>query len=134
MARKTSHGDSSGGDAGYSGEKGMSPRKAIGAGEIHVGGTNFGIESFEEGAQRHGGHHPDHVAGTGTKEPLEDHERAIGHAIHHTKHHHPAQAAPHHGPHHPEGYMFGHQHAQHPEHRHETESHKERLAGHRAKA
>lgn len=100
------------------GEGGVSPRKAmagVGLNDVKTGGPNFGVESFEA-ANRHGGQHPDHVAGTGHKAHLEDHERAIGEPIHHTKHHHPAQAAPNHGPHHPDGYGF-YQHAHHPEHR-----------------
>ncbi len=119
----------------------MSPRKAIagaGYGVHESGGASFGVEPFAA-AQKHGGHHPDHIAGTGTKPPMEDHERAIGHGIHHTKNHHPAQAAPHHGPHHPDGYQM-HQHEQHPKHHHETHTHKARMkhnaghhSGHRGK-
>lgn len=97
---------------GMGGEKGMSPRKAIaGAGmrEANTGGKgDFGVASFED-AQSHSGHHPDHIAGTGGN-TLGDHERGVGHPIHHTRHHHPAQAAPHHGPHHPDGHMDHHNH------------------------
>jgi hypothetical protein len=105
-----------GGDV-MKGGAGMAPRKAIAGAvghEVHEGGENFGVQSFEH-AQNHMGHHPDHVAMTGAKEPLEDHERGVGHPIHHTRHHHPAQASPHHGPHHPDGYGH-HQHEEHPEH------------------
>lgn len=119
-------------DSMMSGGGGVSPRKAMAGVGIHdanVGGSNFGVQSFESGAQRHGGHHPDHVAGTGAGAHLADHDRAIGHAIHHTRHHHPAQAAPHHGPHHPDGYMH-HQHEDHPEHRHETPRHKHEVKPH----
>ena len=91
-------------DGMMAGEMGMSPRKAMG----HEGaGHNFGVDSFAE-AQNHAGTHPDARAMTGAKEPLKDHERAIGEPIHHTRHHHPAQAAPHHGPHHVEGYQDHH--------------------------
>jgi hypothetical protein len=86
----------SGHDDGMAGEKGMSPRKAMASGAIK--GGNFGAESYHE---VNGGStsHPDHAAGTGEKPHMEDHERAAPPGIHHTKGHHPAQAAPHHGPH-----------------------------------
>lgn len=80
-------------------EVGMSPRKAMGHGE----GGNFGTKSFSE-TQGHMGTHPDAKAGTGAKGAMEDGDRAIGMPIHHTKDHHPSQAAPHHGPHHVAGY------------------------------
>ena len=114
MAKKSGSGDAmSGGTMSGSmmpkgmmaGEKGMSPRKAIagmGEHEANTGTGGFGVKSFDE-AQGHAGHHPDRMAATGGNH-LEDHERGIGHPIHHTKHHHPAQAAPHHGPHHVDGY------------------------------
>lgn len=111
-----------------SGKAGVSPRKAmagVGMHDAEMAGSTFGVESFDR-AQRHGGAHPDAMAGTGSKH-LEDHERGIGHSIHHTKDHHPAQAAPHHGPHHPGGYQFGHQHEDHPRHAHETHTHEERM-------
>lgn len=81
-------------------DKGMSPRKAM-AGA--ASGGNFGVESYES---VHGGigSHPDHVAHTGQKGAMADGDRATGPGIHHTKGHHPAQAAPSHGPHHPGGY------------------------------
>jgi hypothetical protein len=103
---------------------GMSPRKAMASGKGGEG--NFGVQSYEE---EHGGMgtHPDAKAGTGAKGAMEDHERGIGHPIHHTKGHLPAQAAPGHGPHHVEGYGDHHGREQHPEHRHETKSHKERM-------
>ncbi len=87
---------------GMGGEKGISPRKAMASGEAHGGGT-FGVESFHE-ANGHMGPHPDHVAHTGMDGHLADHERGAGPGIHHTRHHHPAQAAPDHGPHHVDGY------------------------------
>jgi hypothetical protein len=90
---------------GISTEHGMSPRKAMASGAS--GGGNFGVEPFHE-AQGHSGDHPDHVAQTGHHGAMADHERAIGHPIHHTKHHHPAQAAPDHGPHHVDGHMNHH--------------------------
>ncbi len=78
---------------GLDGSMGMSPRKLM------AGGTekgNFGVEGLN--GHRHEGHrggHPDeHMSHT----PLEDHERGIGHGIHYSKDHHPAQAAPRHGP------------------------------------
>ena len=86
---------------GMDGSKGMSPRKAMASGLTK--GGNFGVESH---ADAHGGMgpHPDHTAHTGMDGAMEDHERATPPAIHHTKGHHPAQAAPRHGPHHPGGY------------------------------
>lgn len=85
---------------GMAGENGMSPRKALASGKI--GGGNFGAESYD--GMNGAGVHPDHAAHTGMKPHLEDHERATPPAIHHTKGHHPAQAAPRHGPHHPGGH------------------------------
>ena len=86
---------------GMAGELGMSPRKAMASGKTD--GGSFGMESF--GAMNGGtGAHPDHVAHTGMKPHLGDHERATPPAIHHTKGHMPAQAAPRHGPHHPGGH------------------------------
>jgi|HubBroStandDraft_3_1064219.scaffolds.fasta_scaffold129045_2 hypothetical protein len=87
---KKSHGD------GMGGERGMSPRKAMASGMAH--GEGFGVESFHE-MNGGAGEHPDHKAGTGEKRHMEDHERATPPGIHHTKGHHPAQAAPRHGPH-----------------------------------
>ena len=86
---------------GMKGELGMSPRKAMASGK--TGDGNFGVESY---AEEHGGMgpHPDHTAHTGMKGMMGDGERATPPGIHHTKGHHPAQAAPHHGPHHPGGY------------------------------
>lgn len=86
---------------GMGGEKGMSPRKAMASGKM--GGGSFGAEPYHE---MNGGHemHPDHAAGTGEKPHMEDHERATPPAIHHSKGHHPAQAAPRHGPHHVGGH------------------------------
>lgn len=82
------------------GAAGMSPRKRM-AGA--ASGGNFGVRSY---AEDHGGMgmHPDHKAHTGMKGHMEDGDRAAGPAIHHTRHHHPAQAAPMHGPHHVNGY------------------------------
>lgn len=92
---------SKGGD-GMAGEKGMSPRKAIASGLIK--GGNFGADQL---ASLSTGPHPDHTASTGAKGPMGDGERATPPGIHHTKNHHPAQAAPNHGPHHPGGHgMF----------------------------
>lgn len=110
---------------GMGGEGGVSPRKmmaGVGEHEANTGNSGFGVQSFAE-ANSHGGHHPDHVAGTGAKGAMEDGDRAIGHGLHHTEHHHPSQAAPHHGPHHPDGYMHGHQHEDHPRHPHEKPHH-----------
>jgi hypothetical protein len=82
---------------GMDGGKGMSPRKAMASG-LASGGGNFGVESYSEA---HGGDgmHPDHSARTGEKMHMGDSERATPPAIHHTKGHLPAQAAPKHGPH-----------------------------------
>lgn len=88
-------------EAGMAGEKGMSPRKAMASGMAK--GGNFGVESFAE-MNDGTGKHPDHVAHTGMKGAMEDHERATPPGIHHTKGHMPAQAAPRHGPHHPGGH------------------------------
>jgi hypothetical protein len=79
---------------GMTGDKGMSPRKAMAS----SGGGNFGVESFG-GMNGGAGMHPDHSAGTGEKGHMMDSERATPPAIHHTKGHLPAQAAPRHGPH-----------------------------------
>ena len=89
-------------ESGMAGEKGMSPRKAMGMGHGSDGG-NFGVENY---ADQHGASetHPDAKAMTGAKPVLEDHERGIGHPVHHTKGHHPAQASPDHGPTHPGGH------------------------------
>ena len=96
------HGKSEMHEAGMAGEKGMSPRKAMASGMIK-GGGNFGAESF--GAMNDGtGMHPDHSMGTGEKGAMGDHERATPPAIHHTKGHMPAQAAPRHGHTHPAGH------------------------------
>lgn len=86
---------------GMAGELGMSPRKAMASGK--TGDGNFGVESH---MSAHGGMgpHPDHTAHTGMAGHMPDGERATPPGIHHTKQHHPAQAAPHHGPHHPGGY------------------------------
>lgn len=80
---------------------GMSPRKAMASGMTDSGAG--GVPSYEE---HHGGMgpHPDHTMGTGERGAMPDHERAIGEPVHHTKGHHPAQAAPDHGPHHVNGY------------------------------
>ena len=85
---------------GMAGEKGMSPRKAMASG-LTKGGGSFGTQSLESMSA---GQHPDHAAHTGMKPHMADHERATPPAIHHTKGHHPAQAAPRHGPHHPGGH------------------------------
>lgn len=83
---------------------GMSPRKVM-AGA--ASGGNFGVESFE--AMNGGlGPHPDHSAHTGRKGAMAESERAIAEPVHHTKGHHPSQAAPNHGPMHVNGY--GHHH------------------------
>lgn len=87
---------------GMAGEKGMSPRKAMAAGEIKTG--NFGARSFESLSA---GRHPDHAAGTGMKGAMGDGERASGPGVHYSKTSHPAQAAPGHGPSHPGGYGAG---------------------------
>jgi hypothetical protein len=50
------------------------------------------------------GPHPDHTAHTGMDGAMGDGERATPPAIHHTKGHHPAQAAPRHGGTHIAGY------------------------------
>ena len=83
-------------ESGMASEHGMSPRKAMASGKI--GGGNFGAESFSE-VNGGAGLHPDHTAHTGMKPTMEDGERATPPAIHHTKGHLPAQAAPRHGPH-----------------------------------
>jgi len=87
--------------AGYP-EGGVSPRKAMAMGKAGEGG-NFGVKSFES-MNGHMGSHPDHTAHTGMKGAVGDGERAMGPGIHHTRGHHPAQAAPNHGPHHVNGY------------------------------
>ena len=86
---------------GMAGELGMSPRKAMASGKMEGGG--FGTESFDS-MNGGTGHHPDHTAHTGMKGAMEDGERATPPAIHHTRDHLPAQAAPKHGPHHPGGH------------------------------
>ena len=88
---------------GMGGEKGMSPRKAMASGAVKMGGGNFGAEPFHE-MNDGTGPHPDHTAHTGMKPHLGDHERATPPAIHHTRDHMPAQAAPKHGPHMPGGH------------------------------
>lgn len=87
---------------GMSGEKGMSPRKAMASG-MAKGGSNFGVEPYHE---MNGGSemHPDYASGLGEKGHMQDHERATPPGIHHTKGEHPAQAAPRHGPSHPGGH------------------------------
>jgi len=82
-------------EEGMAGEKGMSPRKAMASGAIK--GGSFGAEPFHE-MNGGSGMHPDHAAGTGEKDVMGDGERATPPGIHHTKGHHPAQAAPRHGP------------------------------------
>lgn len=86
---------------GMAGEMGMSPRKAMASGKMD--GGSFGTESFQS-MQGGTGMHPDHAAHTGMKGMMMDSERATPPAIHHTKNHMPAQAAPRHGPHHPGGH------------------------------
>ena len=98
---------------GMMGENGMSPRKSMAMGKSEMGGESFGVGSLED-HQHHGDEHPDAKM---THEPLEDHERGIGHGIHHDKHMHAAQPAPHHGPTHPEGHMKS-EHHQHGKNRH----------------
>jgi hypothetical protein len=85
--------------AKHEGEKGMSPRKAMASG----GGGSFGAEPYHEvfGGM---GPHPDHTAHTGMDGAMGDGERGAPPAIHHTKGHLPAQAAPIHGPNHVNGY------------------------------
>ena len=87
---------------------GMSPRKAMASGhdfhDANTGGGNFGAQSFASVQGGHNNVHPDHTARTGHKGAMADGDRAIGHSLHHTRHHHPAQAAPDHGPHHVDGY------------------------------
>ncbi len=87
------------------GDAGMSPRKAMASGMGDSG--NFGVGSFDKDLQR-ATSHPDQKAMTGSKGAMEDGERGIGGAIHHTKGHHPAQAAPNHGPTHPGGHGMDH--------------------------
>lgn len=82
-------------ERGMAGEMGMSPRKAMASNKI--GGGSFGAESYEA-AHGGAGMHPDHSAGTGERGAMGDGERATPPGIHHTKGHHPAQAAPRHGP------------------------------------
>jgi hypothetical protein len=79
---------------GMAGEKGMSPRKAMASGAIK--GGSFGAEPFHE-MNGGSGMNPDHAAHTGMKGAMEDHERGTPPAVHHTKKHLPAQAAPRHG-------------------------------------
>jgi hypothetical protein len=80
---------------GMASEKGMSPRKGMASGAIKSG--NFGAMSY--GEMNGAGMHPDHAAHTGMKGHMMDGERGTPPAIHHTKGHLPAQAAPRHGPH-----------------------------------
>jgi hypothetical protein len=87
------------------GGEGMSPRKAMASGKTDDG--TFGVM---QAAAMSNGPHPDHVAHTGMREAMEDHERATPPAIHHTKGHMPAQAAPHHGPHGHGGHPGSHDH------------------------
>jgi hypothetical protein len=98
MARRKHGEEHGGGEGGYGGEHGMSPRKAMASRALH-GAGNFGVESYEE-ANGHTGHHPDHAAHTGMAPELEDHERGAPPAHQHTEGMHPSQAAPDHGPHH----------------------------------
>lgn len=96
------HGD------GMDGSKGMSPRKAMASG-LSKGGEGFGVEPFHEVNGHEGGRHPDHLPHrTGEKGAMMDHERGAPPAVHHTKGHLPAQAAPDHGHTHPHGH--GHHH------------------------
>lgn len=91
------------------GDAGISPRKAMASG-MGDGAGNFGVESHQAA---HGGPseiHPDQKVRTGAKGAVADGERGIGAAIHHTKGHLPAQAAPDHGPTHPGGHMSKHGH------------------------
>jgi hypothetical protein len=101
------HGSMKGGESAMMGGKGMSPRKATAMGNGPDGSGNAGVESFAE-AQSHAGQHPDARAMTGAMGAMEDGDRGIGAPVHHTKGHHPAQAAPSHGPHHVEGYQDHH--------------------------
>ena len=84
---------------GMDGSKGMSPRKAMASGLIEKG--NFGAAQITSLSL---GPHPDHTAHTGMKGHMGDGDRSAPPGIHHTKGHHPAQAAPRHGPNHPGGY------------------------------
>jgi hypothetical protein len=86
---------------GMDGSKGMSPRKAMASGLAKSGA--MGVEPFHE-VQGGMGPHPDHTAHTGMDGAMGDGERATPPAIHHTKGHHPAQAAPRHGGTHVAGY------------------------------
>lgn len=80
--------------------KGMSPRKQMAMGSK---GESFGVKSYES---MHGGAmHPDQGM---SHAPMDDGSRGIGGAIHHTKGHLPAQAAPNHGPTHHKGHMDHH--------------------------
>lgn len=85
------------------GGMGKSPRKAMASGE--TGGGNFGVESFEAA---NGCTSKNADAGMGRKTHMEDGARAIGMPVHHTKGHHPAQAAPDHGPTHTGGQGMEH--------------------------
>ena len=100
MAKHEKH-EHSGRERGMKGELGMSPRKAMASGKSETG--SFGAESFDR-MNGGAGIHPDHAAHTGMKGAMGDHERATPPAIHHTKGHYPAQAAPRHGPTHPGGH------------------------------
>lgn len=101
MKKHSGHKGKMGGDSMMAGGEGKSPRKAMAEGGS--AGGNFGVEGYGDahGAARQ---HPDAMAGTGRKGMMEDGDRAIGHPVHHTKGHHPAQAAPDHGPTHPGGH------------------------------
>lgn len=94
--------------AGHAGTEpgGVSPRKRM-AGAGGDGGS-FGTIPFDHAVNHHG-EHQDHVEHTGMAPTMEDHERAAGMPIHHTRGHHPAQPAPDHGPHH-----VGHPHPENP--------------------
>lgn len=82
------------------GELGMSPRKGMASSRI--GGGGFGARSYDD--MNGAGVHPDAANHVGAKGTMGDDDRATPPAIHHTKGHHPAQAAPRHGPHHPSGH------------------------------
>lgn len=107
---------------GMMGEGGMSPRKSMAMGKTGMGGESFGVSGLED-HQRHGGMHPDAMM---NHNPLEDHERGIGHGIHHHEHMHAAQAAPHHGHTHPHGHMKSEMHKHGKEHKLEHRKGKKR--------
>ena len=93
-------------ESGMASELGMSPRKGMASGKI--GGGSFGAGSYD-GMNNGTGAHPD--VRTGMEGHMGDHERATPPAIHHTKGHMPAQAAPRHGPHFPGGHGQHHKYA-----------------------